>query len=184
MKFVSRLLVVTILAGTLGLGAATQAVAADSAKLTAPLTGSGAKGASFSGTFSISRFELQGGTLKAVGMVRGVVSRSSGPVGGVVSGPVKLPVTSIKGGTLAGASAAVVGRQQAACDVLNLQLGGIDLNLLGLQVTLDPIALDIVGGDGPLGSLICEIVELLDNLVGIVGLLNDLLGLVGGLLGA
>jgi hypothetical protein len=183
MKFMLRLLTLTIIAGTLGLGAAAQAVAADSAKLTAPLTGSGRKGASFNGTFSISRFELEGRTLKAVGMVRGVVSRGSAPVGSIVHGPIKLPVTSIKGGSLPSVSGAVVVRQQTTCEVLNLELGGLDLNLLGLQVTLDPIGLDIVGGDGPLGSLICEIVALLDSLVGIVGLLNDLLGLVGGLLG-
>jgi len=46
------------------------------------------------------------------------------------------------------------------------------------------VTLDIVGGSGPLGSLICEIVALLENVVAVVGLLNQLLGLVGGLIGA
>jgi hypothetical protein len=78
------------------------------------------------------------------------------------------------------------------CPVLNLELGPIDLNLLGLQVETSQICLDITAtdGEGLLGSLLCDLTGGLD-LSGIVlglgdqldsllthldGLLDDILG--------
>ncbi|PYM62821.1 MAG: hypothetical protein DME11_18600 [Candidatus Rokuibacteriota bacterium] len=116
-------------------------------------------------------------------MIAGVVTGLAGPVGSVVLGPTALPVTAISGEALPSGSG-IITQQQAGCEVLHLQIGGLTLDLLGLQVALSPVTLDIVGGSGPLGSLICEIVALLENVVAVVGLLNQLLGLVGGLIGA
>ena len=64
---------------------------------------------------------------------------------------------------------------------LNLSLGAIDLDVLGLVVHTDPIALEISGDSaGPVGAAICLVL----NAVGsIVSLLNSLLGLLGGLTG-
>ena len=63
--------------------------------------------------------------------------------------------------------------QDAACDILNLALGPIDLNLLGLQVELDdcddgPVTIDItaVPAGGLLGQLLCGLAGLLDGGIG------------------
>jgi hypothetical protein len=57
------------------------------------------------------------------------------------------------------------------CDILNLAIGPIDLNLLGLEVHLDnchngPVTLDITAEEGPgnlLGNLLCGLSNLLNN---------------------
>jgi hypothetical protein len=69
------------------------------------------------------------------------------------------------------APAAVVGVSDStpgACDILNLSLGPIDLNLLGLEVAVDdcangPVTVDItaIPAGGLLGELLCD----LDNLL-------------------
>ena len=70
----------------------------------------------------------------------------------------------------------------ATCDILHLELGPIDLNLLGLVVHVDKIVIDIDAQSGPgnlLGNLLCAIANLLNNngpLAGLVNLLNQVLG--------
>ncbi len=52
------------------------------------------------------------------------------------------------------------------CDILNLELGPIDLDLLGLVVTTSDICLDVYAQRGQgnlLGNLLCSVVELLDK---------------------
>jgi hypothetical protein len=53
----------------------------------------------------------------------------------------------------------------APCPILNLELGPIDLNLLGLRVQTSPICLDITArpNQGLLGQLLCGIARLLDR---------------------
>jgi len=59
----------------------------------------------------------------------------------------------------------------AECDILNLALGPIDLNLLGLQVHLDncaegPVTVDVTAEPGAgnlLGNLLCGLAGLLDS---------------------
>lgn len=71
--------------------------------------------------------------------------------------------------------------QQQACPVLNLDIGPINLDLLGLVVDLSPISLDITavpGAGNLLGNLVCAIAGLLDgfDLSGIIaGVIADLL---------
>lgn len=53
-----------------------------------------------------------------------------------------------------------------ACEILHLELGPIDLNLLGLVVHVDQIVVDISAQPGPgnlLGNLLCAIAGLLDQ---------------------
>lgn len=70
----------------------------------------------------------------------------------------------------------------ATCDILHLELGPIDLNLLGLVEHVDKIVIDIDAQSGPgnlLGNLLCALAGLLDGggpLGQIVGLLNQILG--------
>jgi len=78
----------------------------------------------------------------------------------------------------------VILAQASTCGVLHLELGAVDLNLLGVVVATTPVAIDINGDTGgPLGNLVCRILATIDNVAGLVNLLNSLLGVVTGLLG-
>lgn len=73
------------------------------------------------------------------------------------------------------------------CDILNLDLGPLDLNLLGLQVDLAPVVLDIVaqpGASALLGNLLCAVAGLLDGGLGggLGGLLDPVIEVLNGLL--
>ena len=65
--------------------------------------------------------------------------------------------------------------------MLNLDLGPLNLDLLGLVIDLSPISLDIAavpGAGNLLGNLVCAVAGLLDGggaLQGITALLNRLL---------
>ena len=68
-------------------------------------------------------------------------------------------------------------QQPASCPILHLDLGPLDLNLLGLTVHLNEVVLDVTAVPGPgnlLGNLLCAIAGLLDNV--------DLGSVLGGLL--
>ena len=126
------------------------------------------KGKNFVGTYTIQRFETRAGKLYAVGTITGKlknrrVSRSNVAIPAALTGD--------DGGAQA---------SQAACDILHLVLGPLDLNLLGLRVQLNQVKLDItaVPGDGALlGNLLCALTGILNQ----NGLLTQLQNLVGGL---
>jgi hypothetical protein len=154
------------------------------AKLYLPIAGSATGGATFSGTLSVQRFEVRDGRIVAVGMVSGSVSGA----GTLLAGPLALPVELGPGSQGAAASPAAAAPQPAAqtCQVLHLALGAVNLNVLGLQVTTQPISIDVSGdstGTNVLGNLICTILTTVNNVVGLVNLLNQLLGVLGGLTG-
>jgi hypothetical protein len=75
------------------------------------------------------------------------------------------------------------------CDVLNLVLGPLHLDLLGLTVDLNQVVLDIAAvtvAGNLLGNLLCAVLSLLDGpgaLLDIANLLNQILDLLGGILG-
>jgi hypothetical protein len=64
----------------------------------------------------------------------------------------------------------------AACPILNLELGPIDLNLLGLRVETSPICLEITAyeGGGLLGDLLCSVANLLQSGVPLADVLAQL----------
>ena len=70
---------------------------------------------------------------------------------------------------------------QASCQILHLELGPLDLDLLGLVVHLNQVVLDISAQPGPgnlLGNLLCAIANLLNGggaLNAIINLLNQIL---------
>jgi hypothetical protein len=77
----------------------------------------------------------------------------------------------------------------ASCNILNLALGPVDLNLLGLQVELDncsdgPVTLDVTAtpGSGLLGDLLCGLANALNNPVRRLAILQQIVGLIGLLL--
>lgn len=82
-------------------------------------------------------------------------------------------------------AAGMVQASSHGCDILNLDLGPLDLNLLGLQIDLAPVVLDIVAQPGAgalLGNLLCAVAGLLDPGSGLGDLLGNLLTALNGLL--
>jgi hypothetical protein len=80
--------------------------------------------------------------------------------------------------------------EPGTCDILFLDLGPINLDLLGLVLDLSPIQLDLDAQPGPgnlLGNLLCAVTGLLDaggllvQIVGILDRINGILDLLSGL---
>ncbi|MCU7727467.1 hypothetical protein ODJ79_27355 [Actinoplanes sp. KI2] len=138
--------------------------------LATPITGTADNG-SFAGTFTPTAFSSRNGNLLATGVLTGTVRDSSGAAIGTVTQTVSMPV----------AVAA------ATCQVLNLVLGPLHLDLLGLVVDLNQVHLVITAVQAPgnlLGNLLCAITHLLDGTPtagGLAALLNAILALLGGL---
>lgn len=148
---------------------------------------SGEEVGSFEGTLEVERFKARGDTLYAIGKVTGDVTRDNGTTTREVTRSVKLPVQSAQAGS-AGEPQALQA-QQESCEVLDLDLGPLDLDLLGLVVELDEVNLDIIAEPGEgnlLGNLLCAVAGLLDPgaspaLLGIVeDLLNEILSILEG----
>ena len=179
MRFVASLLSVVMFVAAMGFPPVTTVEAA--ATLVVPLTGTTDGGGRFSGSFSISGFEDRGGTIYAIGVVSGTVTGSPHVARSGISGPLALAVTATSVPALATSSA--ITAQATPCDVLHLAFGGLTTNLLGRDVALSPVTLDITGQAGPLGELVCQAVATLGSVAALVGLLNQILGLLTGLLG-
>ncbi|BCJ52603.1 hypothetical protein Asp14428_40780 [Actinoplanes sp. NBRC 14428] len=129
------------------------------------------------GTFTPTRFVAQGQRLLATGTLHSVLTDSAGTAVGTTDTTATLPVQ------LPGAGAAGA---RAECPVLDLVLGPLDLDLLGLQVHLNRVVLDITAVSGPgnlLGNLLCAITNLLNGglplpLPLLSNLLNQILALL------
>jgi hypothetical protein len=161
-----------MLAGPTGIAGAQTAPAATPLAKKVQLTGS--KG--FTGTYTIDRFIAKGNQLYAVGKLTGKLKGKK-----VTKDNVRLPAT------LAGAaSASQVPPIPGACQVLNLTLGPINLNLLGLSVRTNQIDLRIEAVPGPgnlVGNLLCAVTNLLNPgsspLGQLAAALNAILALLG-----
>jgi hypothetical protein len=124
----------------------------------------------FNGTFTPTSFSVVNGVLEAAGQLKGTLTDADGTSLGSVSQTATLPVQT-------SAAAAPV----AACNVLNLVLGPLNLNLLGLVVTLNEVHLNITAVPGSLlGDLLCDVANLLNG----GGLLSELSTLLNEILAA
>jgi len=139
--------------------------------ITVPLTGTftdalGGTGR-FVGSFNVQRFAADNGQIVATGTLTGTLTNSVGTVLGSIVRTVSLILNSAA--------------TQASCEILHLELGPLDLNLLGLVVHLDRVVLDITavpGAGNLLGNLLCAVANLLNGggaLQQIVDLLNRIL---------
>jgi len=174
------------------------------AAVTLPANGSFERGGQFTGTVTINRFEQRGNNIVAIGVVTGVLTRGGRTLGSAVAAQVTWPVAVKAGGQLlASSSVRQSGMpmpisfsprnessirpllvQAEACQVVDVALGPINLDVLGLQIALSPVTLNLSGVVGtPLGDLVCAVSDLLGNVAGLVNLLNSILGLLTGLLG-
>jgi hypothetical protein len=122
----------------------------------------------FTGTFDVTQFIAQNGQLFAVGALTGTV-------------------TNLVTGAVTTVSQVLVAPLQAAdgsCSILHLELGPIDLDLLGVLVHTDKIVVDLSAQSGPgnlLGNLLCGVTHALDSnasATAIARLLNIVLGLI------
>jgi len=159
----------TAIVAALALSLVTLAPAAAHAQavrpVTLPVVGTVVGGGTFSGTATVTRFVNQNGQLTALGIVTGILTNAAGTPTTVVS-----------------TFATPVNITAATCSILPLDLGPLNLNLIGLQVDLSEIVLDITGQTGAgnlLGNLLCGIAGLLDSPGGLARLLNQILGILG-----
>jgi hypothetical protein len=171
------------------------------APLKLAIAGSLAGGGSFAGTLSILRFVAHDDQVVAVGMLSGTVTGAMGnTVATVLRGPVELPVT-VNDGVVAPprlprptiersgprqsrASEPPLIEPQQGCELVHVELGAVNFDVLGLTVTTLPVAIDLTaGGEGTavLGHLACTILETANNVLGLVDLLNAVLGLLTSL---
>jgi len=135
----------------------------------------------FKGTYTIERFISKGGKVYSVGKVVGKIGNRK-----VTKDGVKMPAA-LAQGQQAGASQLPVPVVPTSCQILNLDLGAINLNLLGLVVTTNPIHLNITavpGAGNLLGNLLCTITNLLNPgttpVSQVAALLTAILALLGG----
>jgi hypothetical protein len=144
-------------------------------------TAIGETAGTLTGVVYLTRVDLVDGQLVGTARIIGTATTALG------SQPVDVTTTaplSINGRTgVAQTATAVAGAQDISaaavgtCEVLNLVLGPLHLDLLGLVVDLDQVVLDIVAQTGAgnlVGNLLCAVVSLLDG-VAIFPLLTQLL---------
>jgi hypothetical protein len=132
-----------------------------------PVAGTVVGGGTFRGVLDVQRFAVQNGTVVARGVLDGTVTNALGSTP-ISNREVAFPISQIRG----------------TCRILHLDLGPLDLDLLGLRVQLSRVVLDITAQPGPgrlLGNLLCAIAHLLDRrpppLTGIAARLNSLVQL-------
>lgn len=154
-------------------------------KMKSTVTGKTAGGGKLSGTFTPLKFKQADGALVAKGVLHGVIKAADGTKSTFTTIR-SLEVTQINGATLE--DLAISSGAASACDILNLVLGPLDLNVLGLEVHLKKVVLDIVavtGAGNLLGNLLCAVAGLLDGglLAGLLGQLTTLLNQILAALG-
>jgi len=152
---------------------------------TAQVTGAATDGTAFQhGKFTLQRFVAQNGTMFAAGTLKGVLNGQS------VTQQVMLPVegaSNAVGGQGIHGLASPAQATPGACSILTLDLGPLDLNLLGLHVFLDEVHLlieAIPGAGNLLGNLLCAVAGLLDGgqLGQLTALLNSITSLLNSIL--
>ena len=177
----AALAALTVCAVSLG-AAGTASAAQEPAKtpLTKTVALTGTKG--FKGTYTIDRFASKGGKLVTYGTLKGTM-RKNGKTQRVSKKNVVMPAAATGAGPASPAKAAQVPPIPGACQILNLVLGPINLNLLGLVVRTNQInvRIDAVPGAGNLlGNLLCAITGILNP----TGALGQLTGAINNLAAA
>jgi hypothetical protein len=170
-----------MLVGGTGIASAQTNTATTPLAKTLKLTGATSSGKKFHGKFTIDRFIARGNKTYALGTVTGKLAGKK-----VTKRNVKALVTQAGGAQAA---------QVASCQILDLVINPITLNLLGLVVHTDTIHLNITaipGAGNLLGNLLCGIVGILNptgtgtgglSAAQLAQLLNTLLGFLTSVTG-
>jgi hypothetical protein len=125
----------------------------------------------FLGTLTMTGFQVINGVLSAVGTLAGPVVDSAGNVVANISQQITTPLQAAA----------------ATCTILDLTLGPLDLNLLGLRIQLNQVNLLITavpGAGNLLGNLLCSVANLLNGGGALSNLLTSLSDLLNQILGA
>ena len=123
---------------------------------------------SFVGTVNVTGVQLVNGVLNAVGTITGTVLGPTGNVVGTTTQSFQAPL-----------------QVSGSCQILNLVLGPLHLDLLGLVVDLNQVVLNITavaGAGNLLGNLLCAVANLLNGGGPLDTLLNSLVGLLNQIL--
>jgi len=135
-------------------------------------------GTPLSGTFKIQKFAVVNNQVQALGTVTLTYADR------VLMAPASVLVN-IPSAPFA-STAAPTAQAAATCQILNLTLGPLDLNLLGLTVHLNQVVLNIgaePGAGNLLGNLLCAVANLLNG-ANLSNLLQQLVNALNGILAA
>ncbi len=133
--------------------------------------GTDSAGDSFSGVVTITSFAIQGNQLIAQGLLNGTLTKADGSVNSIAGQAVNFAVSGI----------------DPNCQILNLVLGPLDVNLLGLTIHLNQVVLNITavpGAGNLLGNLLCDVANLLNSGGALSTLLTQLQTLLNQILAA
>ena len=193
----TRLLAASVTLAIVGLvgGAGVQSASAQSTSnefgtmKVSKVTGTAAHGRTFAGHYNLKRFvTTDSGKTKAVGTLKGTLTKKNGTTDKVTKKGVRMavrPAASSVSGTPA--APGTVSPSVVGCQILDLVLAPLDLDLLGLVVHLDKVVLNIIAQSGAgqlLGNLLCAVAHLLDGmplsqqLAQISALLNSILAIL------
>jgi hypothetical protein len=145
-------------------------------KMASKIVGKASDGSKVTGTFTPLKAVKKNGQSAMKGVIEGVVTHPNGTKERFTALRT-IPVKKINGQLLESRNAAA---GVAACDILNLVLGPLHLDILGLVIDLNRVVLNIVavaGAGNLLGNLLCAVAGLLDGgpLGGLLAQLTDLL---------
>ncbi len=134
-------------------------------------TGQTVNGTIVNGLFTVTGFSASGGTLFVTGTLTGTCTAVNS-LGQTVTRAINETVTT------------TVLTARGSCRILHLELGPIDLDVLGLVVHTNRIVLDVTAQSGPgnlLGNLLCAIANALNSgapATQLANLLNQLLAIL------
>jgi hypothetical protein len=150
-------------------------------QLSTPITGTALGGAQiFNGTFRLKDLTHSATKVMAEGQLTGLLGNRK-----INTAVTKMPVALVPQ-TAAASTAAAPGAAAPTlvCPILNLVLGPLHLNLLGLVVDLNTVVLNITaipGAGNLLGNLLCAVANLL-NLPAFLPALTQLLAAINAIL--
>ena len=170
-----------MLVGGAGIASAQTTAPSQALAKTIKVTGATQSGKKMNAKYTINRFIAKGNKTYALGTLKGKVGRTH-----FTKKNVKMPVAQSTGAAAA---------QATSCQVLDLVINPITLNLLGLVVHTDTIHLNITavpGAGNLLGNLLCGILGILNpptlptgglSAAQLAQLLNAILGALTPVLG-
>jgi hypothetical protein len=158
-----------------------------SQSINAPLmTAAGEAAGTLQGTIYLTRIDLVDGALVGTARIIGTATTAAGSqaVDFTTTAPLTMNgaggVAQLAGATTQDATTQAIGE----CDIVNLVLGPLHLDILGLVVDLNQVVLDVVaqaGAGNLLGNLLCAVVSLLDG-IALLPMLTQLLEQINAIL--
>ena len=170
-----------------GAGAARNADQRAALLTNVPVAGTLVGGGTFSGAMTATKITIDQATrqLTLTGVLNGTAIKGTGEVVDVVNQTFTTPISLNRPGMAS--SSLIQPAAQASCGILDLVLGPLHLDLLGLVVDLNQVILDITavtGAGNLLGNLLCAIVGLFDipgALAAITHILDTINNILSGL---